>query len=518
MKNRLRIEDLHSHGLRRVRGQQDPPLCGITADSRRVEPGDLFVALRGHTHDGLEHAAQALQRGAVAVVCEEESAASAPAQIELLYTTDDVRALLGAGVRRVFDEPDRKLKLYAVTGTNGKTTVTHLVRDLLHSLGTRCGLLGTIRYDTGKQDRPAPLTTPGVEDFYALLAEMVEAGLDACAFEASSHALDQQRLGPCEVDTAVFMNLEREHLDYHVDMEGYLAAKRKLLPLIGDAGAAAVFGSTEAPGRGDAQRRAKAPGRCVVNRDCGEFDKVEWPEQTAFFGASDAAELRRSAAVCDREGIRFQLHAAGQVADVHAELLGPYNVENLHAALAAVYPEAADVAALAAAARKTRPVAGRMESVDLDGGPLVVLDYAHTAEAIAAAIAACRSFHDGRIAIVFGCGGDRDRSKRAPMARTAVETADLAVLTLDNPRTEDPRQIFSDAVQGFTESSASERGVVVEDRADALQHALRWATPADMILVTGKGHERYQILGGERLPWDDGALLRDFWRGMEAGA
>ncbi|HEX9640456.1 MAG TPA: UDP-N-acetylmuramoyl-L-alanyl-D-glutamate--2,6-diaminopimelate ligase [Candidatus Krumholzibacteria bacterium] len=501
MRNRLCIEDLLPHGLRRIRGESDPELRGITADSRRVESGDLFVALRGQAHDGLAHIPEALRRGAAAVVCEFDLATQLADDTGVLYGADDPRAILGVGVRRVHDAPDRKLQLFAVTGTNGKTTVTHLLRDLLHAMGTRCGLLGTIRYDTGKRERPAPLTTPGVEDFYALLAEMVDAGLTACAFEASSHALDQQRLGPCEVDTAVFMNLEPEHLDYHVDLRGYLEAKRKLLVLLGGA-----------------SKRAKAAGRCVVNADCAAFAAVEWPSPTTFFGAASRADFRRDTVRCDRDGIRFRLRAGDREQEIRSDLLGPYNVENLHAALAAVLPMVDSWEELATTARMTRPVAGRMEAVELPGGPLVVLDYAHTAEAIRAAIEACRSFHDGRIAIVFGCGGDRDRSKRAPMAKSAVEGADLAVLTLDNPRGEDPRQIFADALLGFQESIAEKRGVLIEDRGDALRHALQWSTSADLILVTGKGHERYQIIKDRREPWDDGERLRELWQGMEAGA
>ena len=472
--------------LRRVRGET-AALTHLTSDSRRVQPGGGFVALSGQHSDGHDHLAQVIERAAAAIVVAPGQAHRVPeAPGVAVYECAQPRSLLAEGVRTLHDAPDRALTMLAVTGTNGKTTVTHVLRDLLQQTGTPCGLLGTIRYRTGARELDAPLTTPGVEDFYAYLAEMRQAGLAAVAFEASSHALDQERLGPCEVDAAAFLNLTHEHLDYHQTLEAYLAAKLRLVERIGG-------------------ERHKAAGRCVVFAEDRHFAALTWPASTLFFGRSKKADLRLVDAALHRDGISLRVRWAGKEFDAQSRLVGAYNVENLLAAITCLLAIERPLEAILSALPAVDPVPGRMEPVELPSGPLCVIDYAHTPDGIQSALAAMRAFVPGKLVIVFGCGGDRDRSKRAPMAAAALAGADRAVLTLDNPRTEDLRQIFADARVGF---AASPRGVEVVDRAEAIAEALRGLTPDDGVLIAGKGHERYQILGREKTPWDDREVVR----------
>jgi UDP-N-acetylmuramoyl-L-alanyl-D-glutamate--2,6-diaminopimelate ligase len=485
--------------LRHLRGPVDPRVAGVTSDSRRVEPGFTFVAIRGESTDGHAYLSAAIERGATALVVTRGAHWDAPVpRAVAVYETDDARDLLGRIVARLHAHPDRDLTLVAVTGTNGKTTVSHVVRDLLGVWGRPCGLVGTIRYETGARSVPAPLTTPGVEDLFGLWAEMRDAGLQACSLEASSHALHQRRLGPAEVDVAAFLNVTREHLDYHRDLDDYLAAKLRLLEHL------------------DGPQRAKPRGVAVVNADDPMLSGRTWPEGTVFVGRGEACDVRGVAVRCDRQGTTLDVEIEGTPVSCRCALLGRYNAQNLLVAVGIAHALGYAGDAVASACAAIRPVPGRLEKVDLPGGPLAVVDYAHTPDGIRSALTACRELVDGRIILVFGCGGDRDRGKRPLMAQAALEGAEEVILTLDNPRTEDPGRIFRETEAGFGSVSAP-RARRVEDRQAAITEALRRAQAADVVLVAGKGHETYQIVGRDKLPWDDRAALRTAWRDVRGG-
>jgi UDP-N-acetylmuramoyl-L-alanyl-D-glutamate--2,6-diaminopimelate ligase len=459
-----------------LRGDADVVIESVTADSRRVGPGSLFVAVPGHDRDGHEFLAAAASAGAVAVVGENAPALQA-CPVNVVAVVPDARLALGQMLGVWYDRPDRQLEVLAVTGTNGKTTVAHLLRDLWRGRGRPCGLLGTIEWDGLDAHEPAHLTTPAVEDLDALLARMVGAGGAAVAMEASSHALDQQRLGELEVDVALFTNLTRDHLDYHDTLEDYLTAKLRLRAYLAQ------------------EDRQKKPGVCVVNRDDDRFAGVAWSRETVFVGHDEGCDVRGIAAAFDREGTEMDLEYRGDPVRIRSRLIGPYNAANL-----LLVPD-------------LDPVAGRLEPVSLPGGPLALVDYAHTPDGLRSSLGAVRAITAGKVHLVFGCGGDRDRGKRPQMADAALGGADEVYLTLDNPRTEDPEQIFGDAEAGF--AAAPERARRIPDRSEAIATALAAAGGADVVLVAGKGHEDYQIIGEQKLPWNDREALRDAWASLE---
>jgi UDP-N-acetylmuramoyl-L-alanyl-D-glutamate--2,6-diaminopimelate ligase len=490
------VDLLEGAGAQVLRGG-DLAVRGVTSDSRNVREGFVFVAIRGHDVDGHRFLTAAAEAGAVAVVGEDTSALQA-CPVNVVAVVPDARSAFGHMLGVWYGRPDRQLQVLAVTGTNGKTTVAHLLRDLWESRGRTCGLLGTIAWDTVDQREPARLTTPGVEELDALLARMAEAGAAAVAMEASSHALDQQRLGELEVDLALFTNLTRDHLDYHADLDDYLRAKLKLRDHLTQ------------------PDRAKPAGRCVVNRDDERFAGLDWPEQTVFAGHGEGCDVRGIRAEFDRHGTMVEMEFGGRAVPVRSRLLGRYNAYNLLLVAAAALASGMDGEEFAAHADALSPVPGRLEPVALDGGPLALVDYAHTPDGIASSIAAVRALTGGRIHLVFGCGGDRDRGKRPEMAKAAVEAADEVYLTLDNPRTEAPGRIFEDAEAGF--AGAEDRARRIEDRREAIAAAVGSAAAEDVVLVAGKGHENYQIIGTEKLAWDDRAALRDAWSARGASA
>ena len=490
-------ELIEGTGARVLRGETATPVAVVTSDSRRVSPGAVFVAISGHDADGHLFLDAAAQAGAVAVVGENAPALQA-CPVNVVAVVPDARSALGHMLGVWYGRPDRQLEVLAVTGTNGKTTVAHLLRDLWKSRGRTCGLLGTIAWDTVDESRPARLTTPGVEELDQLLARMVTAGARGVAMEASSHALDQQRLGELEVDLALFTNLTRDHLDYHADFDDYLGAKLRLRDYL------------DQPGR------VKAVGRCVVNRDDERFAALDWPEGTVFAGHGESCDVRGIRAQFDRDGTTVEMDFGGKVVAVRSRLIGRYNAYNLLLVAGAALANGLHAEEFAGHAGALSPVPGRLEPVELDGGPLALVDYAHTPDGIASSIAAVRALTGGRIHLVFGCGGDRDRGKRPQMAQAAVEAADEVYLTLDNPRTEDPEQIFRDAEVGF--GGAPDRARRIEDRHEAIAAALVAAEGDDVVLVAGKGHENYQVIGTEKSPWDDRVALREAWaaRGGDA--
>jgi UDP-N-acetylmuramoyl-L-alanyl-D-glutamate--2,6-diaminopimelate ligase len=483
--------------LEHLDGALDPTVHGVTADSRRVQPGDVFVAIRGTEADGSDYISQAIAQGAAAVVLGHREGLPGSTEGASVFWVHDPRRVLAQLARSRHHAPDRELRLVAVTGTNGKTTVSWLGAQLLDLLGEPAGCLGTIRYRTGLRDVAADWTTPPVEELFALLREMCEAGRVACVLEASSHALDQDRIGEAEVDVAAFTNLSREHLEYHRDLDDYLRAKLRLLERL------------------DGPARHKPTGRAVVNMNDVILSRVEWPTSAIRVGRHRDNAVQLLGATAGRDGVALRLDYGGTIVEFASGLLGDYNVENLLVLAGIALAMEVPAHRIGECFAQLQSVPGRLERVDLgEDAPLVLIDYAHTPDALESVLRSLRSLTQGSLRVVFGCGGDRDRGKRPQMARAAATGSDEAYLTLDNPRTEEPAQIFADARYGFEGQEA--HTLVIEDRAQALHRALSTSGSKDTLLVAGKGHENYQIIGRQKVAWDDREVLRRAW--AEGGA
>jgi UDP-N-acetylmuramoyl-L-alanyl-D-glutamate--2,6-diaminopimelate ligase len=470
-----------------VRGSLDRPISGLVMDSRRVAPGNLFFALPGLRSDGARYIEEAIERGAVAIV---SSVMPAVPHARVTYVRVlDPRTTLARVARRYFREPDRALQLVGVTGTNGKTTVAHLVRHFLAVGGSRVGLLGTIHYDLGQRTVPSFKTTPESLDLYGMLAQMRDAGCTAAAMEVSSHGLEQKRVLGMEFAVGVFTNLTRDHLDYHRTLENYFAAKCRLFDGTGTGTPprAAVVNLDDAHGRQLAARLADHP-RLIT------------------FGESPEALVRAEAVTLGFKETTGRLVWPGGTAPFTSPLIGRYNVSNLLAAVAAAHALGRDPASFLPALATFRAPAGRMERIEEGQAFNVLVDYAHTDDALRNALGMLRAITPGRLLVVFGCGGNRDRAKRPLMTRAVQEFADLAWATADNPRSEPLAQIFDDMRGGIIHP---ERIQFVEERRRAISLALDAARPGDSLLVAGKGHETFQEFADTVIPFDDRQVLRE---------
>lgn len=457
----------------------DVDVTGVTHDSRRVDDGDLFVALSGESFDGREFAGEARDRGAAAVLAAGEPPADWPGP---WLHTDEPRRVLGPLAARVYGHPDRELLLAGVTGTNGKSTVAALIAAVLEAAGRPSAVLGTLGLTFGDLRRPVEHTTPEATELYGILRETRDAGAEAVVMEVSSHALAQHRVGGAGFDLAVFLNLSRDHLDYHRDLEDYFGAKRRLFSQLAPGGRAVVNVDDE-HGRRLAAELAAEPDRPAVT-----------------FGRD--GDVRVTAAELDNTGTRATFATPGGAIEVCSPLLGRYNLENLSAAVAAGVALEVEPEVVARGLGAAPPLPGRMEPVDR-GQPFgVLVDYAHTPDALAAVLGAARELSDRRLIVVFGCGGDRDTGKRVPMGRIAGELADLPIATSDNPRSEDPAAILAEVEVGLRQSGNSSY-LVVPDRRKAIREAIGRGQPGGSVVVAGKGHEEVQLVGTEVLPFSD---------------
>lgn len=462
---------------------------GLAYDSRRVEPGSLFFAFSGAKADGRAFAMAAVERGAAGVVAESPAPAGFAAPwIQVRHG----RQALARMARRWFGAPDQSLALTAITGTNGKTTVALTIDYLLRRAGRRTGLIGTIGYHVLGEPRPAVNTTPESLDLLGLLAEIRDGGGTHATMEASSHALALGRFYGLAVHTAVFTNLSRDHLDFHETMADYFQAKRLLF-----------LGAGGPP-----------PRFAVINAGDEWAARLKPPAETqvSTFAVDRPADFRARNVETDFRGIRFDVEYYGGRARIESRIPGRFNVANLLAAFGAAVALGMPPEEAAAGLCEAPPAPGRFENVD-EGQPfLVVVDYAHTDDALRNLIAAARDLQPKRVITVFGCGGDRDRKKRPLMGQAAAELSDFVVLTSDNPRSEDPLIIINDALVGVRRTDVPHR--IEPDRSRAIEVALEQAAPGDAVLIAGKGHETYQILGNTTIHFDDRevarALLRRF--------
>jgi len=471
--------------VRQVIGPLDRAVESIAYDSRRVQRNGLFVALRGEKNDGHEFIGQAIENGASVIVAEREE--KNPRATCLLV--ENTRTALADLAATFYGLPARRLKLAAVTGTNGKTTTTFLIKHICEKAGLRCGLIGTVRYEIGERVLPAARTTPESLDLQELLAQIANAGCRAAAMEVSSHALTQERVRGLEWDVAVFTNLTQDHLDYHGTMENYFESKAKLFAQL-------------------AQQQKKRKPIAVVNMDdhYGEqlLDKIDTKISVITFGMGVRADFRASNYRMEFGGTSYQLDARGKSYLVRLPLIGRFNVANSMAALAAANALGLNLREAVLSLGKSPQVPGRLEMVPAKRKFQVFVDYAHTPDALLNVLKTLRQLEPGRLIVVFGCGGDRDRQKRPLMGRIADQNADYSIITSDNPRKEDPNAIISEIEKGF----GSDRYEKVAGRAEAIARAIAVAQPRDIILIAGKGHETYQEFADHTVPFDDIQVAR----------
>jgi UDP-N-acetylmuramoyl-L-alanyl-D-glutamate--2,6-diaminopimelate ligase len=457
---------------------------GVRYDSRTVTPGDTFVAVRGGTTDGHRHAAEAVQRGASAVLLEDDSAVadafcSHAGTAKILVP--DTRAALARTAANFYGHPSRRLRLVGVTGTNGKTTTTHVIRTMLEAAGERTGLLGTIGYRIGETILPATHTTPEAPVLQELLARMADEGCTAAVMEVSSHALALRRVDALRFTTAAFTNLTQDHLDFHGDMASYAAAKALLFRAL-DANAVAVT-NTDDP--------------------AGEKIVAGTAARVLRYGTAPGADVTAGDIRLGVGGTRFRIRHAGTVTEVSTSLIGRFNVQNILAGWTVGLALGLPPEVLRRAVESLPPVRGRFEQHAAPAGWTAVIDYAHTPDALATCLATVRELlppGGGRIITVFGCGGDRDRTKRPIMGDIASRMSDHTILTSDNPRSEDPLAILAEIRAGVHAGASVEE---VPDRRAALERAATLARPGDVVLVAGKGHETVQVIGDRRLHFDD---------------
>jgi len=468
----------------------DRSVTAVTDDSRAVAAGSLFIAVKGERVDGHAFVPQAVQAGAAAIVAQGPVESGSIPFIRVA----DSRKALGLIGSRFYEDPSARLEMIGVTGTNGKTTTTYLCKALLEGIGRRVGLIGTVAYQIGSETIPATHTTPGALELQGLLAKMRQAGLNSVVMEVSSHALAMDRTAGCEYDAAVFTNLTQDHLDYHGTMEEYFQAKLRIFTGLGGG--------------------KKAGQRAIVNMDDPRGSQVRAACRVPVwgYGITNRAELNAEQVRLSMNGTTFTAATPAGTFDIESRLVGEHNVYNLLGAMGVALHAGATCEQVREAVAQVVNVPGRFERVSAGQDFTVVVDYAHTEDALIRLLTAAQALKTDRIITLFGCGGDRDRGKRSKMGRAAVEHSDVVILTSDNPRTEDPMAILREVEVGVGEGLQCRSHVeyhLVPDRREAIRTAVRLARTGDIVLIAGKGHEDYQIIGTKKFHFDDREVARE---------
>lgn len=469
----------------------DVRVTGLAGDSRTVSPGDLFVATPGVRDDGMTYLAEARRRGATAVVGRERPS-SLPDDVPFLKV-HDVRFAKALLACEFFGHPSKRLRLVGITGTNGKTTTAFMLRSILTMDGDAPGLIGTLGAYVGRDYVPLANTTPDAIELQRLLAQMVDQNQTTAVMEVSSHALAQGRVHGIEFDVGVFTNLSPDHLDYHQTMEEYATAKGGLFERL-DPSATAVLNAADPV----SERYRRITQANVMT-----------------YAVDQDADLRGDITRLDAEGtvVRLRHEASGLSLGVSMRLVGRHNVENALSAAAAAMAIGLPPSAIGTGLSSLTSIPGRLEAVDCGQDFRVLVDYAHTPDALEQVLGLLRPLTRGRLHVVFGCGGDRDRTKRPMMGQAAAEAADVAYVTSDNPRHEDPEAILDDVIEGIDPATTSAEIVREVDRRAAIEQACRAARGGDIVVIAGKGHETAQIVGDEPIPFDDREVARDvLWR------
>jgi UDP-N-acetylmuramoyl-L-alanyl-D-glutamate--2,6-diaminopimelate ligase len=468
------------------RGSLDITCTGVTYDSRRAARGTVFVALRGFKSDGAAFAPDAIAAGAAAIVASEPP--SAPVSVPW-FVVDDARLALALLAAEFYGHPSRQMRVIGITGTNGKTTTSYLVSAILDAAGIQTGLMGTVTYRIGSRALNATRTTPEAPELQAMMREMVTSGCGACVMEVSSHALALRRADGIEFAAGVFTNLTRDHLDFHAGMDDYFAAKRRLFELLPDHAPAAI--------NIDDPRGASLVDIC---------------KRPVTYGINKPADVSPGPLSFSLDGLTFDIRSTRGPVQVQSRLVGKPNVYNILAAVATVVELGVPVQAIEEGLRRLAGVPGRFEVVSsADDDVTVVVDYAHTDDALRNLLETARPMAPRRLITVFGAGGDRDRTKRPLMGMVAARLSDVVVITSDNPRGEDPLRIIEEVKRG-ADPETKQRGaevLTVVDRREAIAGAVENAGAGDVVLIAGKGHEKYQEIGGRTMPFDDIEVARE---------
>jgi UDP-N-acetylmuramoyl-L-alanyl-D-glutamate--2,6-diaminopimelate ligase len=456
-------------------------ISGISYDSRTVASGNVFVALKGQHIDGARFAPQVVERGAAAVVSEQP----APPDVHVPWAmVSDARAALALLAATFYRHPSRELQVVGITGTNGKTTTAYLIASMFEAAGIGCGLLGTVAYRVGDQVIEATRTTPEAPDLQRLLREMVDNGSGACAMEVSSHALSLARAESMTFAAAVFTNLTRDHLDFHADMEAYFKAKRRLFEMLPH----------------------DAPSLINVDDPRGA-SLTEIAHRPVTYAIGRPADITPGPLSFSLDGLNFDVRTPRGTLHVSSKLVGRPNVYNILAAVSAATALGLPFDAIEGGVRTLGGVPGRFQLVSSPKDEVtVVVDYAHTDDALRNLLETARPLARGRLITVFGCGGDRDRTKRPLMGAVAGRLSDLIVITSDNPRREDPNRIIEEIQRGITPDTrrdSAQRILTIAERGAAIARAIELARAGDLVLIAGKGHEKYQVVGERALPFDD---------------
>ncbi|MBH8603088.1 UDP-N-acetylmuramoyl-L-alanyl-D-glutamate--2,6-diaminopimelate ligase [Thermoactinomyces sp. CICC 10522] len=470
-------------------GDPDTEITGIQIDSRQVKPGDLFIALQGFNVDGHRFVEQAVANGAAALMVEKPVTAPVP-----VIMVPDSRRAMAIVAAEFYRYPTEELKLIGITGTNGKTTTTYLIEQLLAGAGYKSGVIGTIQTKIGERVLAAKNTTPEVVDLQKTFRMMRDEGCEYSVIEASSHALDQGRTRGCRFHIGVFTNLTQDHLDYHKTMEEYRQAKGLLFSQLGNHYAS-----------------EPADHACaVLNADdeATPYFKKITPAQVVTYGIENPADVRAENIRITQDGTTFTLKSFRGEAEISLKLIGKFNVYNALAAISVALIEGVSLEVIQSSLANIPGVNGRFEPVSLGQPYTVLVDYAHTPDSLENALTTIREFATGKVYCVVGCGGDRDRGKRPIMAAIAAKYSDLAIFTSDNPRSEDPDAILSDMIKGVP-ADAQDRYVKITDRRQAIRFAIDRAEVRDIVLIAGKGHETYQEINGVRHEFDDRKVARE---------
>jgi len=457
---------------------------GLTCDSREVESGGIFVAIKGEICDGHDHIPSAIANGADYIVAQKECQDHPNVKIVLV---SNPRKALSILAQTKFGNPASKLKTLAVTGTNGKTTTCHIVRSIINNAKKKCGLIGTISYDTcgSEKEIEANMTTPDPLRLAQMSKEMIDNGADFLAIEASSHALVQERLCGFDFHGAAFTNLTGDHLDYHETMENYLAAKSILFESLSPSSFAILNGEMEESKILAAKTKAKI----------------------LYYGIGNGFDIRADIIACEVTGNKYNLSFEDETVEINSSQLGRYNISNQLAAAGLCLVAGFSLEEIKNGIERIKNVPGRLEKIDAGQNFSLLVDYAHTDDALENVLKTLKPLCAGKLTLLFGCGGDRDKSKRGRMAKVAQKYADKIIVTSDNPRTENPLEIINDIISGFTNKTSLEI-IIEEKREKAISLAINSAQENDVVLLAGKGHETYQIIGTKKYPLDERAIAK----------
>lgn len=482
MKLKLLLESISTLD---ICGSYDPDILGIAYDSRMVQPGWLFVAVSGHQADGASFITEALSKGAVAVVSENDlKLGSGMVHVQVA----NARRALAELSCAYFGDLSRQMTVVGVTGTNGKTTTSYMIREIFKKAGMHPGLLGTVAYEIGERAIPASRTTPEATDIHAMFKQMKDVGCDSAVLEVSSHAIALDRVYGIDFNVSIFTNLTQDHLDYHKDMDSYFDVKAQMFK-----------GLEEGQNRSAVINVDDPWGRRLV-------DECQDGADVLTYGFGEKSMICASDATLSASGTKFNVVTPWGNRRISLQLLGRFNIHNALAAIASGGLCGVDLKVMAKALEGMKSVPGRLELVANRKGKKVFVDYAHTDDALKNVLTTLREICKGKLVVVFGCGGDRDHGKRPKMGKVAAELADMSIITSDNSRSEDPQSIAEDIMKGYVDLSTCE---VILDRFQAIEKGLQLITRKDVLLVAGKGHETYQEFQGTIVPFDDRETVRE---------